>query len=324
MLKTEQQEYHLLNEIRIVWGYRWQIVGVCLLSGLFSFIYTLPAITPPEYKAVAAFVPPNLDDVKSLNFLKIKFNGFGAADDPDLERIAGVLSSDTAAGYMIKKFQLAQHYAVETISDPAQRARALRDKYNSKIDVKLTRFSTVQVEVYDENPKLAADIANAFIAYADSFVEQVARRKEGIQALEQSIKQMEQTRARVQDTLALYRTKYKLYRLDDLSEVISQQLAAGPFQNPAFHQNYDKIQALEHEQRYLEEHIADMHNELVFRKENLATYPSLINVVGAAIPPGFKARPQRLLILILTVGLTFLVSSLSALFYARFVNKIKA
>lgn len=318
--EPQTQAYHLIEEARALWGYRWRILGACMIAGVATVIYTLPAITPPEYRAVSSFVPPSIEDVKSLNFLKVKFNGFGAAADEDLERVAGALSADTAVGYMIKRFDLARRYRADDVEDPVRRAKFLREKFNANVDVKLTRFSTVQVEVFDEDPKFAAAIANEFIVYADSFIENIARRKQGLRAIEQSISEMEARRRRVQDSLGYYRSKFLLYRLEDLSEAVSQRIVAGPFQTESFHRNYDRMQALEYEMRFIEDDIVELYNEMSFRKENLATYPSLINVVGYGVPPKFKSRPQRLLLVALVVMGTFIM----ACFVAAYADRLRA
>ncbi len=251
--------------------------------------------TPPEYLSVASLVPPSFDDVKSLNFLKIRYMGFGAAKIEDLERVAGALQSDSAFLHVAQKFNLQRHYRLDGISNESRRYKLLKEKYESKVKIRVSSFSTVEIQVYDESPQTAADVANELLSYADGFVESVARRKEGIAALEKSIQRMEAERKALIDSMAVIRKRYKVYHLDHLSETVSQQLLPA-FAQADFHRLYDQVQSTEYRLRYLEEHIADMVNELVFRKENLAVYPSLINVTARGVPAKFRARPKRLLI----------------------------
>jgi uncharacterized protein involved in exopolysaccharide biosynthesis len=316
-------ENSLWNEVRILWLYKSWILGLSGLVTLGAFIYTLPFITPPEYLAVSSFIPPSLEDVKSLNFLKIKFNGFGAAKDEDLERYAAALQSDSAFYWIAKKFNLSRYYELDDIADPSRREKKLREKYKEQIKIKVTAFSTVEIQVYDVNPQHGAAIANAFLEFAENFTEKVARRKEGIRLLEKSLQEMEEIRKRLQDTLGYYRSRYRVYHFDDLSEAVSARILAEGFSRPEFHLYYDKVQAAEHQLRYLEEHIADMFNELVFRKENLATYPSLINIISYGLPSEVKVRPQRLLYLFLSAVFSLSLLSLGFIYYHKYKNKQK-
>ncbi|MCS7085477.1 MAG: Wzz/FepE/Etk N-terminal domain-containing protein [Bacteroidia bacterium] len=280
---------HLQSEFSFLWKRKWTTLLATLAGTAIGGVYLW--FTPPEYLSVASLVPPSFDDVKSLNFLKIRYMGFGAAEIEDLERVAGALQSDSAFLHLVRKFDLVKHYRLDDVSDEARRYKALKNEYESKVKIRVSSFSTVEISVYDENPQTAADMANELLAYADGFVESVARRKEGIAALETSLRRMEAERRTLIDSLAAIRKRYKVYHLDHLSEAVSQQLLPAFSQND-FHRLYDQVQSTEYRLRYLEEHIADMVNELVFRKENLAVYPSLINVTARAVPAKFKARPK--------------------------------
>lgn len=284
---------HLQNEFTSLWRRRWTVVLATLIGAALGGAYVV--VTPPEYLSVASLVPPSFDDVKSLNFLKIRYMGFGAAKIEDLERVAGALQSDSAFLHVAKMFDLEKHYRLDDVSNESRRYKSLKEEYESKVKIRVSSFSTVEIQVYDENPQMAADIANELLAYADGFVESAARRKEGIAALETSLQRMEAQRKALIDSVAGIRLKHKVYHLDHLSEAVSRQLLPA-FDQPDFHRHYDKVQSTEYRLRYLEEHIADMLNELVFRKENLAVYPSLINVTARAVPAKFKARPKRLLV----------------------------
>ncbi|MCS6903987.1 MAG: hypothetical protein RML72_12510 [Bacteroidia bacterium] len=311
----------LWNELKILWLYRYWILSLSSVVVLGTLVYTLPFVTPPEYLAVSSFIPPSLEDIKSLNFLKIKFNGFGAAKDEDLERYAAALQSDSAFYWIEKKFNLTKYYGLEDISDPSKREKKLREKYNEQIKIKVTALSTVEIQVYDTDPQHGAAIANAFLDYADNFTEKIARRKEGIALLEKSLAEIQNIRKQLQDTLGYYRSRYKIYHFDDLSEVVSARILTEGFNQREFHQYYDKVQAIEHQLRYLEEHIADMFNELVFRKENLQTYPSLISIVSYGIPSKVRVRPQRLIYLSLSTIFSLFLFSIGAIYYHKYKHK---
>lgn len=306
MRESNESEYSLRNELRQVWRHKFWILGVSGLFALAGLAYVF--ITPPEYRSSGSFIPPSLRHVKSLNFLKMKYEGFGTADDEDLERIAAALRSDTAYQHNVSKFNLVRHYRLDDISSPEDRALALRKAYDDKVSVSISALSTIEIEVFDENPDTAAAMVNELVAYADRFVEGVARRREGIRELEKSINDFESELRTIQDSLAILRVRHRLYHLDNMSEAISQRIAASTFNDPGFAKNYDRLVSAEQRMRFYDDILADMSNELVFRRENLNTYPSLIDIVSRGLPSQVRERPKRGLVVMLCFGVGLILS----------------
>lgn len=306
MREHSSLDYSLRNELRIVWQHKFWILSISGLGAVMGLVYVL--ITPPEYRSVSSFIPPSLSHIKSLNFLKMKYEGFGTADDEDLERVAAALRSDTAFQHITQKFNLERHYRLEGISNPERKARRLRNLYDDKITIRISALSTIEIEVFDENPDTAAAIANEFLAYADQFVETIANRRAGIRELEKSINDFEAELRTIQDSLALLRVKYRLYHLDNMSEAISQRIAASTFNDPGFAKNYDRLVSAEQRMRFYDDILADMWNELIFRRENLNTYPTLIDIISRGVPSEIRERPKRSLVVLLCFGVTFILA----------------
>lgn len=311
---VEQEQHSLWVELLILWKYRIWILGLTLAGMIGAYIYTMPLVYPPEYLSVSSFVPPSLEDVKSLNFHKLRYEGFGAAEDEDLERLSSTLESDSAFWWMVERFKLVAHYELNDVEDPSQQEKKLRNKYRKRVSIGVSAQSTVEIKVHDTDPQMAADMANALLDYADRFVERVAARKAGIRELELSLEQLQNTSDSLYDSLGYYREKYQIYHFEELSEAIAARIANSTFNQPEFHRNYDKVRSIEFRLEYLEEHIADIINELAFRRENLKTYPSLINITGRAVPSHVKARPRRTLVILLTGVLIFGVSCILSIF----------
>ena len=306
MREHSSLDYSLRNELRTVWQHKFWILAISSLGAVVGFIYVL--ITPPEYRSVSAFIPPSLSHIKSLNFLKMKYEVFGTADDEDLERVAAALRSDTAFVYISTKFNLTRHYGIDGISDPERKSRRLKSLYDDKIAVRISSLSTIEVEVFDENPDTAAAIANEFVAYADRFVESIANRKAGIRELEKSINDFEAELRIIQDSLASLRVKFRLYHLDNMSEAISQRIAASTFNDPGFAKNYDRLVSAEQRMRFYDDILADMSNELIFRRENLNTYPTLIDIISRGVPSQIRERPKRSVVVLLCFGVTLILA----------------
>jgi LPS O-antigen subunit length determinant protein (WzzB/FepE family) len=297
----------LATEVAKLWRHRlWVAIGTLLtVAGAAIWAFT----TPNEYLATGAFLPPNFDDVKSLNFYKGAYKGMGAADVEDLERVAAALQSDTAFKLVVRHFNLVEHYRLGGISDPNTLEKKLRTKYKDNVSIGLSANSVVQIKVHDEDSKRAARMVNYFIAYADSFVESVARRKEALAAARNSLERWQVERQRLVDTLAQLRVRHRLYHFDYLSEEVSRLLL--PYiQRAEFHAQYDKLRSAEHLQEHYENQIAELTAEIIFREENLRAYPSLVTVMAWGVPAYAKDRPKRSIYLLLGFIFGFVGSSL--------------
>jgi LPS O-antigen subunit length determinant protein (WzzB/FepE family) len=297
----------LTTEVAKLWRHRlWVIVGTAVTvvgAAIWAFI------TPNEYLATGALLPPNFDDIKSLNFYKGAYKGMGAADVEDLERVSAALQSDTAFKLVVRHFNLIEHYRLDPTADPNTLEKKLRAKYKDKVSIGLSANSVVEIKVYDEDSKRAARMVNYFIAYADSFVESVARRKEALAAARQSLERWQGERKRLVDTLAQLRVQHRLYHFDYLSEEVSRLLL--PYINrPEFHAHYDKLRSAEHLQEHYENQIAELTAEVIFREENLRAYPSLVTVMAWGVPAYAKDRPKRSIYLLLGFIFGFVGSSL--------------
>lgn len=321
-IKSGTTLHNLKPELLLLWKYRLRLMLITLIAGSLAFIYA--SFKRPEYLSTAELTPPSLKYIKSLNFTKSIYQGFGTADDEDLERVVAALKSDTAFIYICQKFSLSSHYGVGKIELPlpdskelpegiGSKMKALREIYDDKISVKVTGFSTVQINVFDHDPKMAANIANEMVAYAQRFVENIARRKEGIVELQKTIHNFQERLKILQDSVAYLRKNYRLYHLDNMSEVISAQVSP-QFIQPKFSEKYDQLLSAEHRMRFLDDNIISMQNELSFREENLKTYPFLVDIIGKGFPSYVKARPKRLPYLLVSSLFAFVLASLGIIY----------
>jgi hypothetical protein len=305
MTKGTPTAFTLQNEAARLWSRRWWILGFLTLAGAGAVLFSSPAFMPPEYRSSIEVVPPSLKYVMMTNYHKLRFDGYGIAEDEDLERLVAHLQSDSARRYIQQKFDLAKRYKVldagagtsPTLSE--KQAKVLDDIYGDRINPHISSYSTVAVDVYDTDPVVAAAIANEFIALADSFVEHFAQRRTGLAQVALSIDRMNAEATAIRDTLQFYRTNYQLYNIANMPEAIANRL--GNFGNPAFHANYDKILTYQERGEQLEQLLAELQNEQAFRQEHLQTHPSLLKVISHGIPAGYKTRPIRWLIVLLTL-----------------------
>lgn len=310
-----QKDYSLREELGKLWRYKWYLAGAVGLAAVVALAFVF--LTPSRYASAAEFVPPKLDKVKSLNFSKVGYEGFGSAEDKDLERLSAVLKGDSAYYFMVQKFDLAARYGLADVSDEESKYRRLREKFDDRVSIGVTGLSTVRITVEDTDPEFAARLANEYLAYADTFVESLARRRAAVEALKVGIARFDSTVGAYKDSLSLYRAQNKLYRLNELSETVSREILNSAFSRPGFAERYDQMLSAESRVYLFDVVVADMHEELQFRLANLKAYPTMLDVVSRAMPSKVIAYPKKLATVALSALFSFVAAALLILTFGK-------
>jgi uncharacterized protein involved in exopolysaccharide biosynthesis len=95
--------------------------------------------------------------------------------DDEAERMLQILHSSQIREHIIKKFDLMNHYEIDTTA-PYPFTR-LDGKYKGNIRFRRTEFMSIEISVLDAEPQIAADIANEIVAYIDSTVHNMRRER---------------------------------------------------------------------------------------------------------------------------------------------------
>jgi tyrosine-protein kinase Etk/Wzc len=172
MAKKENNKgfvYDAFDLIRFTWDKRGILILVSVIALIASVIVSL-SITPRYKSSVIMFPVASISVSKNLVETSVATSDtkdiltFG--EDEEAERLLQILSSDQIREHVVKKFNLMQHYRIDTAS--RYPLTQLLNKYKSNIKYKRTQFLSIEIEVLDEDPQMAADIANSIASYVDS------------------------------------------------------------------------------------------------------------------------------------------------------------
>lgn len=156
-MKTEQE-----NNIPIILLYRWRkvILTTVALAVLVAVVVTMPVIMPPVFKAEAIIYPPATYSAKIIAEYDLRFGA-----DKEIDEHIQILNSSLLRDSIIKKFDLMRHYEIE--QDEDNKLYKLNKLYNENIIVDRTRYNSISVTVFDEDPALASEICNQIIITGD-------------------------------------------------------------------------------------------------------------------------------------------------------------
>ncbi len=99
------------------------------------------------------------DNVSSKDILKL-------GEDEEVEQLLQILHSDNIKNMIIKKYDLIQHYNIDTAS--AYPITKLNKEFDKNFSFSPTQFMSIEIKVLDTDPKLAADMANDVASFIDT------------------------------------------------------------------------------------------------------------------------------------------------------------
>jgi capsule polysaccharide export protein KpsE/RkpR len=150
------EEKSLISIIKTIYNWRKPIIIFVLLSILVCALIVFNK--PDYYRSETSFYAANasLANPSSLGYTEDNTYIYGTSED--LDRIFSIVSSEEMIDHLIKKFDLHQHYHIDSTTNNGKHKMRLAFKYN--YNVSKSKYEAVVLSVEDIDPKLAANIAN--------------------------------------------------------------------------------------------------------------------------------------------------------------------
>lgn len=147
---STEDRIDLLPSLMLFWRWKFWIIGAVLIAALASFLVV--QLIDPLYESHATLLPSN------SNSRDKQLEEFTYGYEIHSERLIQLLSSEIILDSLESRFQLSEHYGIP--QNGPQDWDRLRRKAKVRIQFHKTRYSSVVISVADEDPVLAADIAN--------------------------------------------------------------------------------------------------------------------------------------------------------------------
>jgi uncharacterized protein involved in exopolysaccharide biosynthesis len=171
MADQQNSEFNFDSTNFILFLNKWKkpLTILVLFAIVASVIFSSPFFIKPKYKSSVILFPANTN---SISKVLIAENGSAKEDimqfgeEEQAEQLLQILNSDEIRYKVITKYNLMKHYDIDT-TNPYKNT-LLQKEYESNISYRRTEFMSVEIEVMDTDPKLAADIANDIAALLDT------------------------------------------------------------------------------------------------------------------------------------------------------------
>ncbi|MCB9251331.1 MAG: hypothetical protein H6605_02630 [Flavobacteriales bacterium] len=146
-----------------------QLILLAVLAVICSAIITMPFIIKPKYKAEVVFYPTTINSIGNALFTdlnKREADPLAFGEEMEAENALQLLSSSAMTGRIIRNYNLMEHYGIDPKSSRAK--TSLADKFRSNIEFRRTRYLSISITVMDEDPVMAAKIANGIAEIYDT------------------------------------------------------------------------------------------------------------------------------------------------------------
>ena len=153
-----------MNLFVTLWAKR-KILIIVTTAGL--VVSTLVAfLMTPLYRSTAIVFPAATSTVSFSEQRNAKASSMDFGEEEQAEQLIQILQSSKVRDKVVQQFDLTKHYNIDP-SDANKHYKLVKE-YNSHILFVRTRYGSIQIDVLDKDPQLAADMANKIVDLIDT------------------------------------------------------------------------------------------------------------------------------------------------------------
>jgi uncharacterized protein involved in exopolysaccharide biosynthesis len=267
---AENGDFDSSGFIYFLYYWRKPLIIITLLAIAASIFFSSPLFINPKYKSTVILFPVATNSISKALISQqsgIKEDVLGFGEEEQAEQMLQILNSNKIRDRVVQKFNLMEHYRIN--QESRYKNTRLYKKYVSNVSFRRTEYMAVKISVLDEDPQMAADIANTIAELLDSTktMMQKERAVMAFKIVEKEYINLQNEITGIVDSLRVI-GKLGVNDYESQSEVINQQLAIALRNN-----DMSAVRALEQRLEVLAEYggaFLSLKNTLEFKSEQLS------------------------------------------------------
>jgi tyrosine-protein kinase Etk/Wzc len=168
---SQEQNFNSGELVAFLWSKRKALIIVTAVALIGSIAVSV--MMTPYYMSRAIVFPTKSNSVDFNSNSRNSVVEFG--DEADAERLLQVLISPEIRDSLTKKFDLYAHYEID--SNETHAKFEFQKAYEGNIKFDRTRYNSINIDVYDTDPQIAADIANDIVRLVDTVMNKMIRQR---------------------------------------------------------------------------------------------------------------------------------------------------
>lgn len=320
----------LVDIVNFFWRWRKPLAIICIIAALAAVLFSSPLFVKPKYKATHVFYPTTNNSISNALLTELnqrQKDPLEFGEEEEAEKALQILQSSNLTGRLVRNFNLMKHYGI----DPKKTAypeTALQYKIEENISFARTRYLSINIEVLDEDPQMAADIANGIAALYDTVKTEIQK-----QIADPALKIVERALADKREKIQGYKNRIRelgesgITNYEEQSRALAEEIYKAQGSG-----RIDRVRDLMEQQKTLvrsggdfialnelikleEEKESDLISQYEKRQVDVKENMSHKFTVSAATKAEIKAWPKRTLIVLMTLIGTFASASFLLLLY---------
>jgi len=169
--------FNTTNLLFFMYSKRKPLIIVSIIAFVVSVLVSL--LITPRFRSTVIFFPASSTSVS--NALISTSGSYGEkgilqfGEEEETEKLLQILYSDEIRDFLVAKYDLFNHYDI----DPGSKYRytQLYSIMNNNISFRKTEYMSVEIEVLDTDPEIAAGMGNDIAAMLDSTINRMRKRR---------------------------------------------------------------------------------------------------------------------------------------------------
>lgn len=225
--KPEFKDFDSSRLFLFLYNYRKPLIYVTLAAVILSILFSSPWFITPKYKSEVIMYPASSNSISKALLTERQSSDkdiLEYGEEAATEQMLQLLSSNRIRSRIIKKYNLMDHYAIDTSAKYAY--TRLHDAYEDNINFSRTEYMAVRISVLDRDAQMAADIANDIAAILDSVKNEIAHKRamKAYNIVKREYFQLKDEIEAMEDSLTKLR-RLGVHDYESQAEMFNQQLA---------------------------------------------------------------------------------------------------
>lgn len=222
-----KKDFDSSNFLIFLYIWRVPIFIITIAAFLASIIVSSPFFITPKFKSTVIMYPASTNSISKALLSESygeKQDILEFGEDEQAEQMLQILNSNRIRDRIIAKFNLMEHYRIDTNS--SFKYTRLFNSYENNIFFRRTEYMAVKITVFDRDAQLAADIANEIAEILDS-TKNAMQKERAIKAfkiVEANYLKLKNEVQQMEDSLTRLR-ELGVHDYESQAEMINQQLA---------------------------------------------------------------------------------------------------
>ncbi len=167
--------FNASNLLKFVYKKKKLLITISIIAFLTSSVISL--LIPNKYKSTVILFPASSSSISQSLITEsqqrkdiLKFG-----EEEEVEQLMQMLQSSSIRNRIIEKYNLFEHYEINKNSKYPY--STIYSKYESNVKINRTKYMSISIEVYDEDPEMAALIANDISNLVDSTYSKIQKER---------------------------------------------------------------------------------------------------------------------------------------------------